>query len=593
MVAIFAALTGTSLFVIRQSVRSEVARQITEATEASVRDFVRIQRQESAELERSAALLAELPPLKSMMTTRDRATIQDSSSEFHQLSDTDLLILATPNGEVVAVHVNGAGIADAVAANLLSKSLQHGKDSGLWQAGNDIYLVVSAPIISGAGPESNALGYLAIGKRIDDSFAKQLGSFAGSEVLLTAGNVAVASTQRFDTGELEKIYNDTSENRDVWLGERHYAVASIDVPASSEIPIRCYLLLPLTPWDTLLNRLNQMMLVLGGIAVFGAVILVLLISRAITGPLESLVGAVRALADGNYRYALQPRGSAEMAELGSAFNSMRLQLLELQQKQLEAERLAALGRAAGSISHDLRHQLAAVVANAEFLYNVDELNFDREEIYSEVRRGASQMTELIDSLVEISREKPSVVPIPADLGKVVRKAAESVHASPNFRDISIEIQEHGPVTGVFDPRKLERVFFNLLLNACEANPNGDARVMVDVGASVEHLECRVADNGGGVPESIRGSLFEPFVSDGKANGTGLGLAIAKKIVEDHGGEIMLEKTSATGSVFLVRLPRCTTTLSEDSLHPGGSVVVPAAEHASSWSLTRTRVDQSS
>jgi signal transduction histidine kinase len=316
-----------------------------------------------------------------------------------------------------------------------------------------------------------------------------------------------------------------------------------------------------------------MILALGAIAVFGAVVLVLLISRAITGPLESLVGAVRALADGDYRYALEPRGSAELAELGSAFNSMRRQLLESQRKQLEAERLAALGRAAGSISHDLRHQLAAVVANAEFLYNVDELNFDREEIYSEVRRGASQMTELIDSLVEISREKPSVVPVPSDLSKVVRKAAESVHASPDFRDISIEIREHGASSGVFDPRKLERVFFNLLLNACEAGANGDAHVEVDIAASEEYLECRVTDNGTGVPDSIRASLFEPFVSAGKVNGTGLGLAIAKKVVEEHGGAILLEKTSAQGSVFLVRLPRRSTTLSEEA--PAQATKVPA------------------
>jgi len=580
MVAIFAALTGTSLFVIRQAVRSEVARQISEATESSVDDFMRIQRQESAELERSASLLAEIPPLKSLMTAPDSATIQDGARDFRDLSDSDLFILARPNGEVVAGLVNGPEIGNATAAKLLRQSLRHSKDSGLWQAGRDIYLVVSRPIIAGAGAESNTLGYLAIGKRIDDLFAKQLGSFAGSEVLLTAGNVAVASTQQFNSAELDKIYNDTSENRDVWLGVRHYAIASINVPASSEIPIRCYLLLSLTPWDALLGRLNEMMLALGGIAVFGAIILVLLISRAITGPLESLVGAVRALADGNYRYELQPRGSAEMAELGTAFNSMRLQLLELQRKQLEAERLAALGRAAGSISHDLRHQLAAVVANAEFLYNVDELNFDREEIYSEVRRGASQMTELIDSLVEISRDKPSVVPVPSDLSKVVRRAAESVQASPNFRDIRIEIHEHGSTNGVFDPRKLERVFFNLLLNACEASANGDAQVVVGVGTSNEHLECRISDNGGGVPESIRGALFEPFVSAGKANGTGLGLAIAKKVVEEHGGEIILEKTSLAGSVFLVRLPRRATTLSENAPQSGVGVAAPAAERAS-------------
>ncbi len=575
MVAIFAALSGTSLLVIRQAIRSEVVRQISEATQSSVRDFVRIQHQQSAELERSAALLSELPIIKALMTAPDSATIQDASGEFRELSDTDLLILARTNGDVVAIHVNGPTINNSIAATLLHQSLQHSNDSGLWRAGNDIYLVVSRPIIAGIGPESNGLGYLAIGKRIDDSFAKQLGSFAGSDVLLTAGNGVVASTQPFNGSELEKIYNDRSKSRDVWLGGRHYGIASIDLPATSEVPIHCYLLLPLTTWDTLLGRLNQDDPGAGrdrGVRSRGSGAIDLARHHRTAGVPGG--GSARP-ADGDYRYALEPRGSAELAELGSAFNSMRRQLLESQRKQLEAERLAALGRAAGSISHDLRHQLAAVVANAEFLYNVDELNFDREEIYSEVRRGASQMTELIDSLVEIAREKPSVVPVPSDLSKVVRKAAESVHASPDFRDISIEIREHGASSGVFDPRKLERVFFNLLLNACEAGANGDAHVEVDIAASEEYLECRVTDNGTGVPDSIRASLFEPFVSAGKVNGTGLGLAIAKKVVEEHGGAILLEKTSAQGSVFLVRLPRRSTTLSEEAPAPAQATKVPA------------------
>jgi len=178
--------------------------------------------------------------------------------------------------------------------------------------------------------------------------------------------------------------------------------------------------------------------------------------------------------------------------------------------------------------------------------------------------------------VEISREKPSLVPVPADLGKVVHKAADSVHASPDFRDIDIEIQQQAPAGGVFDPRKLERVFFNLLLNACEAGANGNARVVVNIAGSDQQVECRVVDNGAGVPESIRASLFEPFVSAGKANGTGLGLAIAKKIVEEHRGEISLEKTSPEGSVFLVRLPRRPPTMSEEAQGPAG-VGVPTAQ----------------
>ena len=563
MVAILTALTATSLLLIRQSVRSEVRRQITQATESSIADFARIQQRQSAELERSAAMLSELPILKSLMTAPDRATIQDASAEFRYLSDSDLLLLARPSGEVVAVHVAGPGMSYQSAASLLDSSLKRREESGLWQEQNEIYRVVTRPIIAGQGAESNPLGLLTLGKRIDDSVAKELGNFAGSEVLLVAGNVVVASTQHFDSGQLQSIYQHAADiPGEVRLGDRHYAVASVNLPATSATPIRCYLLLPLTAWDAFLNRLNQMVVVLGVIAVAAGIILLVLISRAITGPLESLVGAVRALAKGNYQYALEPGGSAEVADLGTAFNTMRQQLLESQRKQLDAERLAALGRAAGSISHDLRHQLAAVVANAEFLYSAHELNFDRDEIYSEVRKGALQMTELIDSLVEVAREKTTLSPIKADLGDVVRKAAETVQSSPEFRECRIHVKENGQTTGLFDARKLERAFFNLLLNACEAGADHRSQVRVDISSAGDVFECRVSDNGSGIPESIRSSLFEPFVSAGKTNGTGLGLAIARKIVEDHGGQIALEKTSPDGTVFLIRLPRQVTAKSD-------------------------------
>jgi nitrogen-specific signal transduction histidine kinase len=65
----------------------------------------------------------------------------------------------------------------------------------------------------------------------------------------------------------------------------------------------------------------------------------------------------------------------------------------------------------------------------------------------------------------------------------------------------------------------------------------------------------VADNGTGVPPAIAATLFDPFVSLGKPNGTGLGLAIVNKIVQDHGGSVTLEKTSESGTIFLVKLPR--------------------------------------
>jgi signal transduction histidine kinase len=110
--------------------------------------------------------------------------------------------------------------------------------------------------------------------------------------------------------------------------------------------------------------------------------------------------------------------------------------------------------------------------------------------------------------------------------------------------------------GVFDAKKMERAFFNLVLNACEATAQLQGQINIELHSSAESFEVRVADNGPGVPASIRGTLFDPFVSCGKPNGTGLGLAIVNKIVHDHGGSVSVEQTSEAGTVFLVKLPRC-------------------------------------
>jgi len=108
---------------------------------------------------------------------------------------------------------------------------------------------------------------------------------------------------------------------------------------------------------------------------------------------------------------------------------------------------------------------------------------------------------------------------------------------------------------MFDGKKLERAFINLLINGCEATATGDSKVAIDVRAKGELFEIRITDNGAGIPDEIRSSLFDPFVSYGKPNGTGLGLAIVSKIIHDHGGSTSIESTSRAGTTVLVILPR--------------------------------------
>jgi signal transduction histidine kinase len=266
------------------------------------------------------------------------------------------------------------------------------------------------------------------------------------------------------------------------------------------------------------------------------------------------VNGVRALGKGDYEYPIVVRGKDEVAEVTAAFLRMRSSLQETQRQLLESERLATIGQMASSISHDLRHSLATVMANAEFLSESNRSKGERDELYHEVLVAVNQMTDLIDSLLEFSRTRESLRSTYGDLEDVIEHCIQSIHAHPEFHSVRITTHTDGPTDGWFDSRKLERVFQNLLVNACEAVSPGSGDIRISLHANGNTTEIRVADNGRGIPDLVRDRLFEPFVSHGKENGTGLGLTVVQKIVQDHGGDVMVESTSPQGTVFLVVLP---------------------------------------
>src|SRR5690242_12315455 len=116
---IICALAGAILFSIRQTVRAQIAEQVKVSTEASFQEFETVQKQLQLQLSRTASLLAEIPTLKALMTTRDAPTIQDGSVPFWRLAGSDLFLLADPAGRVVALDVSQKGLdRDAAESNL-------------------------------------------------------------------------------------------------------------------------------------------------------------------------------------------------------------------------------------------------------------------------------------------------------------------------------------------------------------------------------------------------------------------------------------------------------------------------------------------
>jgi signal transduction histidine kinase len=557
---IICALLGTLLFVLRHTVRSEIAKEVQESTNESLSAFKNVQQEREQQLSRTAAMLAELPPLKALMTTQHALTIQDASESLWKLAGSQLFLVAKPDGHVLGLHVTEPGWTSEDAETNLLKSLEQGDDAAWWYAKDQLYRVFLRPITAGTDNDRRQLGILAVGYQIDSTVAEQLSLVSGSQIALTAGEKIIAATlSAVDQMALDRWIQKTPRAQDstqeIDLGRDQYQTASVLIHDGPPASVKCYVLMSLQPANAFLQHLNRTIFILGISAVALAALLLGFVSRTITHPLDNLVAGVRALAQGDYTYSIKPRGSSEVAELGEAFAKMRGELLAFQQKRFATERIAAFGRAASSISHDLRHYLAALVANAEFLYEAEKLKMNRDEIYEEIKTASEQMTDLLDSLRELAREDGSISPIAASLNQTIRRAVDAVRSRPELRSLDVLLSTRGEMEGTFDPKKIERAFFNLVLNACEAAAPSHGRVTIDVSALPESFEVRIADNGGGVPFAIHNTLFDPFVSSGKPNGTGLGLAIVSKIIHDHGGSVAVETTSPNGTTFLVTLPR--------------------------------------
>jgi signal transduction histidine kinase len=207
----------------------------------------------------------------------------------------------------------------------------------------------------------------------------------------------------------------------------------------------------------------------------------------------------------------------------------------------------------GMISHDLRQSLSTILACTELL---TESNLDEEqrELYQQIHLSVNHMADLLTSLQEFSRTPESLQLVYGDVVDALRDTINSVRVRPEFRQIQLTFHYEGPTNGWFDFKKLDRVFQNLLRNACEAVSPATGKVRVEALGLNGHIEISVSDNGAGIPEQIRDEIFKPFVTYGKGEGTGLGLAIVQKIVRDHGGEVKLESGGPDGTTFNVTLP---------------------------------------
>lgn len=555
-----AAVTIATLVVVQHTIEKQVRVDLSEELRNSVLTFNVYQAEREMALMRSAELLADLPTTKALMTTDHSETIQDGSAGMWQTSGKDLLVLADVSGKVMAVHAAPEEITAAAIRESLQQSLNLGLDKQWWFISGHLYRVSFQPIYFGRSSDERLLGVLALGYEINDGIAREVSRITGSQVAFLYGESIVATTINATAQQdfLHSIHDlpgtEGMNTQDVRLATERYLSTAIDVTPGSGPRVRLSVLKSYDRATARFRGLYRTLTGLGLLALLGQSLLAFAIFRRYTKPLEQLVAGVRALGQGDFAYPLDVRGNDELAEVTASFIRMRDDLQETQRQLLEAERLATIGRMANSISHDLRHQLTAMLANAEFLAERDLDAAQSEELYQEIRDAVGRMTDLIDSLLEFSKTRDALSPSYTSVEEIMRRAIHWVEGHPSIQNANISLSCLGSNRGWFDSRKLERVFCNLLLNACQAVPPDKGEIEVSIQELPDGVEITISDNGVGIPEHLRARVFEPFVSYGKEHGTGLGLTIAHKIVEEHGGTIRITDSSPGHTTFQIMLP---------------------------------------
>lgn len=226
----------------------------------------------------------------------------------------------------------------------------------------------------------------------------------------------------------------------------------------------------------------------------------------------------------------------------------------MQRDLASAERLAAVGKLAARVAHELNNPLDGILRYINLaLRLVDQDGPEQANHYlQESRKGLMRMVEIISELLEFSRSTFNAFE-EADINKIVEDAAKSMESLARKNNVTVN-RHYSPEMPNIRSSNLFQVFCNLTKNAIDAMEQG-GELTITTSCDEHDIIIEFADTGSGISDEIRESLFEPFfTTKEQGKGTGLGLAICKEIVERFSGKIEVSNRAQGGSMFVVSIP---------------------------------------
>ncbi|MGO9255489.1 MAG: cache domain-containing protein [Bryobacteraceae bacterium] len=329
---------------------------------------------------------------------------------------------------------------------------------------------------------------------------------------------------------------------------------------------------------------NQVILSFFGIATAGFLLILGItyyMIHNITRPIGEMVTATHNIILGRFDQEVRSNSPGEIALLAESFNAMLKslrqmradleewgrtleekvkqrteELVAMQARVAQSERLASLGMLAAGVAHEVNNPLGGILALT--VLTIEDMPKDdpNRENLAEVIRQTERCRDIVRGLLEFSRQSKANTE-PVDLNKVLQDTLALVEKQALFFNISVvwNLDPHLPPV-IADRSQFQQVFMNILMNAVQAmNERGTITIMTRHNRAGDSVEAAISDTGQGIPPEEIDRIFDPFFTTKESgHGTGLGLSIAYGIVTTHRGTISVQSEVGKGSTFTIRMP---------------------------------------
>lgn len=529
---------------------------------------------------KGSLVISESPRLKAVAELGDSITAHQLMEEINEGLGADIFILTDNNGNPI-VELSDFSQSRTILAGhpIIADALRFTPSASVIDIDEQVFRIATAPVAIGA----EVLGTLTIGFRLSADEITQLRNMTNSDIALIANySIIDATEKRISVSLLEALVDEDNRkirefdiDGDLYLGIPFFLTDNIAYVVMKSIQDELH---------ATLSPLRRLLFIISIIVLVLAVVVGSIISRSIGKPIERLVEATKEISKGKYGYRSDITSRDEFGFLARKFDEMSIslkekidelarlnidlknrneeleqafdKLRETQEELVKSERLAATGKLTAQLSHEINNPIHNIQSCLETALERTQKNTDNRELIEVALEEVTRMSRLTRQMLNFYRTTMSDNTFEdADLSVIVDQTLKIAKENLDKNKITCHTEfTPSPLPVYCSSEKLKQVFFNLILNAKDAMPQG-GKLFIITRTNNDTAQVIFRDTGIGIPKENLNKIFDAFfTTKSEVKGVGLGLSVSYGIIRQHDGIIEVKSGNGQGATFIVTVP---------------------------------------